>query len=246
MGASVPLDGDTYNRGVSNPLLLLIHSPLVGPSSWRPLEEAAKDRGFDVRRPNLTSVSETPSPRWRHFVDLASQAASDHSDVVLVGHSGAGALLPQIAERVGTRLQSAIFVDAIVPPIEGAHATSQEFLSFLDGKAVNGMLPKWIDWWPPEAIEGMVPNRQDRNELRRDMPRLPRSFFDETVPVPKGWSARPCAYLQLSPAYQHAYDEAQRRGWKHALIDGTHLSIFTDPIAVLSTIEGLVDQLDRN
>lgn len=241
----MPLRHETYNQGVPNPLLLLIHSPLVGPSSWRPLEKTARDRGFDVRRPDLTSVAEARSPKWRLFVDLASQSASEHSEVVLIGHSGAGAMLPEIAARIGNRLQSVIFVDAIVPPIEGTHTTSQQFLTFLDEKVVGDTLPQWIDWWPPEAIDAMIPNRRDRNELRHDMPRLPRSFFDETVPVPQNWSTGPCAYLKLSPAYEREYIDVRQMGWKHSAVDGTHLSIFTDPAAVLNAIGGLVAQLDR-
>lgn len=223
MGGSAQPRHETSNQEVPNPLLLLIHSPLVGPSSWRPLEKTARDRGFDVRRPDLTSVAAARSPKWRHFVDLATQSAA----------------------RTGKRLRSMIFVDAIVPPAEGTHATSQQFLAFLDDKVVEDTLPQWIDWWPPEVIDAMVPNQKDLNELRHDMPRLPRSFFDETVPVPQNWSTGPCAYLKLSAAYEREYTDVRQMGWKHSAIDGTHLSIFTDPAAVLNAIEGLVEQLDR-
>jgi len=42
--------------------LLLVHSPLVGPSSWRPLDEVARGRGFDVIRPDLTGVADAEAP----------------------------------------------------------------------------------------------------------------------------------------------------------------------------------------
>lgn len=220
--------------------LLLVHSPLVGPSSWRPLDETARGRGFDVLRPDLTGVGDAAPPQWHHFVDIAEQAVTRHADVVVVGHSGAGAMLPAIADRIGDRLRAVIFVDAVVPPSEGAHTTSQQLLDFVDSKAVDGLLPRWLAWWPSDVVDDLIPNPKDQDELRTDMPRLPRAFFDDAIPVPTGWSAGPCAYLKLSAAYDQEYARAGDAGWARSAIAGTHLSIFTDPATVLDAIEDLV------
>lgn len=222
--------------------LLLVHSPLVGPSSWRPLDQMARARGLDVQRPDLTRVAEAASPQWEHVVDLAWRAAEGHSDVVVVGHSGAGAMLPAIGERIGDRLRAMIFVDAVVPPAEGAHRTSEQLLDFIDGHAVDGRLEKWLDWWPTEVVDQLVPSPRDQAELRDDMPQLSRSFYDDAVPVPAGWATRCCAYLKLSAAYEDEYEMAAGFGWPRSEIDGTHLSIFTAPDAVLTAIEDLASR----
>lgn len=195
-----------------------------------------------MARPDLTGVVDAPSPQWRGFVDEAVQAGEGRSDLVVVGHSGAGAMLPLIAERVGARLRAVIFVDAVVPPPEGAHTTSEQFLAFLDEKSERGRLPKWLDWWPPEVVNRLVPEAAARDELSADMPRLPRSFFDDAVPVPPDWSTGPCAYLKLSAAYDTEFADAGRLGWPRSSIDGTHLSIYTDPAAVLDAIEDLANR----
>lgn len=225
------------------PTLLLVHSPLVGPSSWRPLADVARDRGIDAVRPDLTGVAEAVSPQWQHLVDVAVRSAVGPSGVVVVGHSGAGAVLPAIGERLGRRSRALVFVDAVVPPVEGEHRSSPGFLEFIDDKAVDGRLPRWLDWWPAETVNELVTSPADREELRADMPRLHRSFYDDPVPVPPDWAGGPCAYLELSAAYDEEYDQAGELRWPRTSIDGTHLSIFSDPSGVLDAIETLLEDL---
>jgi len=139
--------------------LALVHSPLVGPSSWRPFTNVACARGFDVIRPDLTGVVDAERPQWRYIVDTAVDSTSDRKELVVVGHSGAGAFLP-------------------------------------------------------------------------------------AIPVPDDWSSGPCAYLQLSRTYDEESRMANELGWPTSVLDGSHLSIFTDPSAVLAAVEDLVNRVD--
>ncbi len=183
-------------------------------------------------------------PQWRYLVDTAVDSALDRTDLVVVGHSGAGALLPAISHRLKDRLRAIVFVDAIVPPIAGEHRTSEEFSRFLDDKTIDGRLLPWLDWWPPQVVGELVRSLEQLEELRSDMPRLPRSFYDALIPMPDDWSSSPCAYLQLSPAYDEESRLANELGWPTSILDGSHLSIFTDPVAVLAAVEDLVDRVD--
>lgn len=48
----------------------------------------------------------------------------------------------------------------------------------------------------------LVPSPEQRRVLTADIARVPRSFYDDAVPLPGGWATRPGhAYLQLGPAY---------------------------------------------
>lgn len=223
--------------------LLLVHSPLVGPSSWRQLAAIAATHGIDVIRPDLTTIAEASSPKWRHFVDAAVEAVVDRENLVVVGHSGAGAMLPMIADGIGARLTALVFVDAVIPPPHGAHATPEAFRSFLEDKAKNGLLPRWLDWWPEEDVIDLLLDATGRAELYADMPQLPVSFYDEDVPVPKGWSTGPCAYLRLSDAYLDEYKVAGDAGWPRSIVNGAHLSISTDSVTVFDAIEELVNEV---
>lgn len=220
--------------------LLLVHSPLLGPSSWRAAAGVLIDRGYDVAVPDLTAVAEAPPPRWRTLVDAAHAAASDLSPpVAVVGHSGAGAFLPAIGDRLSVRGGWSVFVDAVIPPPAGAHETSAELQSLLDGQTEGDRLRPWLDWWPEEVLDQLLPDPSDRALLRGDMPRLPRAFYDEQVPVPDGWSGGRCAYLKLSTAYDDGFEEAGRRGWPVAELDADHLAVHTEPEMVAEAIVGL-------
>ena len=221
---------------------LLVHSPLVGPSSWAALAQRVAAQGADVVVPDLTRIAEAEPPWWERLVGTAVAAADGlGSPVVVVGHSGAGAFLPEIGQGLGDRLGARVFVDAVVPPRQGAHQTPDGMEQLLDEKTVEGTLLRWLDWWPTAAVEELLPNKSDRDVLAADMPRLPRSFYREDVPVSEGWSDRWCGYLQLSSAYDAEFEEAGNRGWPRATVDGTHLSIHTDPGRVLRAIESLLD-----
>lgn len=204
--------------------------------------QGAAAQGIDAVVPDLIHVAEAEPPRWKMLVDTAV-AAADGLDgpVVVIGHSGASAYLPEIGRRLGDHVRVFIFVDAVVPPRHGAHQTPAGMKQLLDEKTVNGILLRWLDWWPAEAVEEMLPNAADCEVLCADMPRLPRSLFDEGIPVPDGWSDRSCTYLKLSGAYDAEFEDAGKRGWPRASVDGTHLSIHTDPDRVLSAIESLID-----
>ena len=51
--------------------MVLIHSPLVGPSIWSALAPVAAAAGFDVATPDLTGVAAAATPRSEWFVDAA-------------------------------------------------------------------------------------------------------------------------------------------------------------------------------
>ncbi|MFA9431114.1 alpha/beta fold hydrolase [Egicoccus sp. AB-alg2] len=220
--------------------VLLVHSPLVGPTTWDPVARVLAARGCEIRLPNLTGVAEAGPPRWRWFVDAAVSAAADlAAPVVVAGHSGAGVLLPAIGAGLDDRLGGLVFVDAVVPPTTGAHQSSDAMLRFLDGQSEAGRLRPWLDWWPDDVVADLLPDPADRAVLRQELPRVPRDFYDEPVPMPPDWSVDGCVYLRLSDAYDEELGEAQRRGWPCRALDSDHLGMFTNPEPVVDAVESL-------
>lgn len=224
--------------------LLLVHSPLLGPSSWRRVATHAGELGFELALPDMTDVANAAQPRGKHFVAAAAEAGQSlrHPRLV-VGHSGAGVFLSEIAHHLGEEETAIVFVDALVPPQAGAHTTPPRIKDMLDGQTDDGVLAQWLDWWPEDVIEDLLPDPADRAALRADMPRMPRAFYDESVPVPDGWSHGPCCYLRLSAAYDEALEAARERGWPTDSVDCSHVSIYIDPRKVLEAIVGLASRL---
>jgi RimJ/RimL family protein N-acetyltransferase len=205
---------------------VLIHSPLLGPRSWAKVAAILPD----VSVPDLRSLVTTAPPSWP---TLQTEAAALPAGAVVVGHSGAGPLLPLIGTACGA--SALVFVDAALPPAGGTFTLEPEFRSWLDDLAIDGVLPPWTQWWGDDALAELVPDATDRHDLD-EAPRVPLAFYDAAVPVPDGWTNIPCGYVRLSAAYDGAATEARRRGWPVVRADGTHLDPITRPAEVVRAV----------
>jgi hypothetical protein len=130
-----------------------------------------------------------------------------------------------------------VFVDAILPGTDEEYLPSGSFTALLDDiETVDGWLAPWHEWWPPEAMVELVPDERVRDAVIAEIRRLPRSFYDEPVPVPASWWTRPAGYLQLSPAYDGERARADAWGWPTANLRGAHLDLVLDPDTVADWI----------
>lgn len=228
-------------RSSATSAFLLVHSPLVGPSTWTPTANALRARGYAVVVPDLTGVADAPPSRWAWFAREAADAAGDLGDPVwVVGHSGAGAALPAIGAHLGPRLGGLAFIDAVVPPTHGAHETPARQHELLDQRTTDATLLRWFEWWDEEVTRELVPDPDQWRALLDEMPRLPRALYDEPVEVPAGWSEGRCVYLQLSAPYTPQRGEAEHRGWACGSLDADHLAITTRPELVVDGLLGLL------
>jgi hypothetical protein len=222
--------------------LLLVHSPLVGPSSLRRLAELATTKRAEAALPDLTAMVIAQHPHEDYIARAVEAAGGLTPPVVVIGHSGAGPFLPRIGAAIG-RSSVLVFVDAVVPPASGSHRTAQAMKELLDKQTVDGTLQRWLDWWPPVVVAEILPHLADREALAADMPRLPRAFYDLDVAVPPRWSQRACGYVQLSEAYDADHAEAVARGWPTRRLASTHLATHTEPDQVLNAIRHVIGQL---
>jgi pimeloyl-ACP methyl ester carboxylesterase len=205
-----------------------------------PVARELERRGRVAVIPSLLGVAEAREPRWRH-VPQAVHVATSHLQqrVVLVGHSGAGLLLPVIADALAVDVAAMVFVDSRLPPPGGrVPLGSPAFMDQLRAMATDGLLPTWSRWFGLDAMRELVPDERLRADLEAEMPRLPLSYFEAAVPVPDEWGTRrPCAYLLLSAPYGESAAEARAYRWPVIEIDGVrHLAIATNPIPVTGAL----------
>jgi hypothetical protein len=233
--------------GAAAPVLVLIHSPLVGPLTWQPAAARLRARGRPVVVPSLAGGTDAGPPYYPRLaarVAEAVRAARPGGPLVLVGHSGAGPLLPAAAAACGGAAEAAVFVDAGLPHpgaswLEAAPPALGERLRRL---AAGGRLPPWHEWFPPEALPPLLPDPGLRARFVAELPRLPVGYLEE--PAPRGAAAaRRCAYVQLSAAYKSAADEAARRGWPTLREAADHLAPLTRPAWIADRLTWLVDRL---
>jgi hypothetical protein len=215
----------------------LIHSPFTSAVIWGGAADAMRAMGFAVLVPEV--LDDDDPPYASHFVarvaqQLQIEAPGEH--LVLVGHGGAGPLLPQIAfarQASGAPVHGYVFVDAQLPRTLRA-ATRLDLLEADDpvGTATlsqqladGARVPSWTD----ADLLDELPDTADRALLLAGLRPRGIDFFTEPLPVPEDWPDAPCAYLQLSDAYAAAAHTADLRSWVVRRQDTHHLWAMSHP-----------------
>ncbi len=91
---------------LQSPAFVLVHSLLVGPLTWEPTAESLRRKGHLVLVPPLGGGTDGGPPYYRKLARRVTAAVTEAclgSPVVVAGHSGAGALLPAIADEAGRK-----------------------------------------------------------------------------------------------------------------------------------------------
>jgi hypothetical protein len=217
--------------------VLLLHSPLVGPSTMKPMVSALEAFGWEAFVIDNRDGLESPTM----FLEHAARQTR-WKNAVLIGHSGAGAFLPALAAKCDAL--ASVFVDAVLPPREGAFRPSASFIAFLDTVTTHdGLLARWDKWWPAGVVENLVPQRVMRDAITAEFPRVSRRFYDHDVEVPAGWSERSCCYLGLSPAYDQECERAMTWRWPVQRLNGQHLDIAANSAVVADAVVALISEL---
>jgi hypothetical protein len=232
---------------------VLAHSPLTGPAAWGSLPAALREIGHDVL---VLDIGDDDAPPYgvRYVAAAAAQiaAADPAGPVVLVAHSGAGYLLPQIGftQRAARRgVGGYVFLDAGIPAprpstrlqlLAGEDAAVADDLDVL--LSAGGRFPPWTD----DDLRELIPDDAVRAEVVTSLRPRGRDFFDEVLPFPTGdveWPDAPCGLLQTSPAYAATARSARSRGWAVVERDGGHFASCVDPRGVARDLIALVEQL---
>jgi len=233
---------------------VLVHSPLTGPEAWGALPSVLRERGHEVA---VVDVRDDDGPPYaQRFVARAAVQLRDAvgaRPAVLVGHSGAGYLLPLIGSaRRAARATVAgyLFVDAGLPPVRPAsrlqlmRAEDQEFAEQLEAQLRAGVaFPDWSD----DDLEDLVPDDDARRALVTSLRPRGSDFFVEDLPVAPDWPDAPCGYLRLSSSYDRAARSARQRGWP--VLDGPdtrpggHFAAVAAPSSVAHDLDALLARL---
>lgn len=226
----------------------LIHSPLVGPITWSTVARELAARGVSVVVPDLGPPGETGvSGHWHAHVERAARAIETlpaDARPILVGHSGAGALLPAVRAAMRRPCPGYVFVDAGLPRGDEPRKGRGEFARHLGELHARGQrFPRWTD----EDLREVLPDDEIRAALLREVRPQPPAFWDETIPVFAGWPDAPCAYLRFgaNPSYDAAAAEARNRGWIYRELAGQHFHMLVDPVEVSDALVAIASELDR-
>ncbi|MDV6011747.1 alpha/beta fold hydrolase [Haloechinothrix sp. LS1_15] len=230
--------------------IVLVHSPLLGPCSWEPVALVLRQRGFTTAVPSMIDAVGGEPPYYPAMAGTVATRIIDEfaatgvteippAEVLLVGHSGAGALLPTIAGAYGGTVSGAVYVDALLPhPGRSWFDTAPvELAEGLRQLTVDGYLPPWHEWFPPEMLDPLLPGGTLRDRFLAEIPALPLAYFHERAPHDPPLPQRHCTYVQLSEGYRDASVAAERRGWIVFRTNADHLALLTQPETVADLVE---------
>jgi hypothetical protein len=212
----------------------LIHSPLVGPTSWKPVADHLGSLGYPVYTPTLVDSKTDARPFWEQHAASAAQAiqaAPDAEGLVLVGHSGAGPILPAIGDRLDTPPTGYIFVDAGLPKNQASRLDlmrleSKEWAAEFEKFLLNGgRFPDWTE----KDLHQVIPDKLLRQQVVRELKPRSMPFFTERITISEHWTQTPCGYVQFTETYAIHADHARRLGWPTLRIQGKHFHMVVAP-----------------
>ena len=217
-------------------MLILLHSPLVGPSTWQSVAARLAVRGHRVAAPDLTPALAVEGPILPAIAALVPAGG----DPVLVGHSGAGPLLPAIAREVGAR--AVVYADSLLPYPGGSWLDSapRELVEHLRHLVRDdGRLPPWHEWFPAGTLDAILPDPAVRTAFVAELPRLPWRYFTERTD-PCRWTG-PAGYLLLSDGYREPAEAARAAGLPVVELPTHHLAMLTHPDQVADALALVVE-----
>lgn len=227
---------------------VLIHSPLVGTLTWKLVAHRMRQRGLSVVVPILIDQPASKKPYWKQDTESVLQALTcipESQSITLVGHSGAGPLLPAIRQTFVHPVSAYVFVDASVPR-DGASrldlmkAEDPEWAEqFQEELERGGHYPNWKF----DDLSEVIPDETLRRQMFAEIHPRGLPFFTESIPVFSGWPDAPCVYIHFSAPYQRAAAKAREVAWPTYEIKAGHFHMLVDELTVTDMIVDAVNRL---
>jgi hypothetical protein len=205
--------------------IVLLHWPILGPSSLAGLGRALTAAGHDVVVPDLHTAGQD------HVGAAAAALATVPPDraLLLVAHSGAGHLLPALRERLPHPVEGYVIMDGSLPEdgrsrldltdVQGPEVAAKT----IERLRVDGETPR------PDAFSyaALVDDPQLVRVLEDEHHAQPPEYWTAPIAVFDGWPDAPAGYLSLGSGYRVFADGAEERGWTVLRVDAEQF----DPVA---------------
>lgn len=229
--------------------VVLVHSPFLGPASLQPLADELEATGVTTFVPDLRAAV-TNEPVYERLVAEFTRVVSTPTAAlpgpwVLVGHSGAGPLLPALAEAIGHTVAALIYLDAELPTPGRTleDAAPVELVEELQALVRGARLPPWHLWFDPDLLTDLILDDSLRSSVFDEEPRVAAAILAETRPA-ADWTG-PAGYIQLSPPYAEPAAQAEQDGWPVKRINIHHLAAVAQPETVADTLLDTIGELNR-
>ncbi len=222
---------------------VLVHGAWHGSWCWKRVRKALQDQGHQVFTPTLTGLADRSHLLSAavnldtHIEDVVNLIHWEElSDVVLCGHSYAGAVISGVADRIPDRVRSLVYLDAFV---------------LEDGQSLHDLLPEGQrqmqlkgvkEGWkvPPIPGEFFHVNAQDLAWMNAQCTWQPLATFQQKLRLSGAENNfRSVTYI-LATGYEQSpfppsCERAKARGWKTLSVSCGH-DVMLDMPAELTQI----------
>src|SRR5215216_2901870 len=132
---------------------VLVHGAWHGGWCWRRVSDLLEKKGHKVFAPTMTGLGSCSHLLSKdvnlttHITDIANFIEWENlTNIVLVGHSYGGFIISGVAEKVGGKISSIVFLDAFVPEDGDSLATAasqpvREAIAAAQGRGEHSLKP---------------------------------------------------------------------------------------------------------
>ncbi|KPA88979.1 putative hydrolase or acyltransferase of alpha/beta superfamily [Pseudomonas asplenii] len=219
--------------------IVLVHGAFADGSSWSQVISRLQAKGYHVTAVQnpLTSLADDVGATVRVL-------RRQQGDVLLVGHSWAGAVISQAGNA--SNVKGLVYLSALAPDSgESVADLLEKFKAPMDGLTPDSEGLIWLE--DPQVFQQVMAADLPLNKVRvlaaTQQPIAVASFAGKVRHA--AWHDKPSWYLKttsdqaLRPDVQQAI--AQRMGARITSVDSSHLSLLSHPDAVA----GLIDRAAR-
>jgi pimeloyl-ACP methyl ester carboxylesterase len=228
--------------------IVLLHGSWHGSWCWQKVRPLLLQAGYDTLAPTLTGQAERAgygslSVGLRSHTEEVARLLefNDLKNVVLVGHSYAGAIISGVAETMASRIKRLVYLDAFV--MNDGEAAFDFFPpgvpDFFRNLATSGN--GWgVPALPAEDFIGPSAPAADKDLLTRLLTPLPVNTHSEKLVAPTAkWATLPKTYISCLrfPNLDAIKTRVKAQtGWQYKEIDTYHDCMITTPDTLANLI----------
>lgn len=231
------------------PVYVLVHGAWHGGWCWQGVSRELRANGGIVYTPTLSGQGEhknilSPAINLEtHIADIVNLIEmEDLHDVILVGHSYAGAVIAGVADRIPQRLSKLVFLDALL--IESGQSTMS-----VQPKAVQEVMKKsgekdgglTIPAWSADVFG--ITSPADINWVNARLTGHPFRTFTQPLVLKHPYGNHlpliyiSCTVNQLPAIVPYAQKVKNNKDWKYYELETGHDAMVTEPQKTAALLE---------
>jgi hypothetical protein len=237
----------------ARPVIVLVHSPLIGPASWGAVPATFGALGIDVVTVDVRPASNGDPPGT--FISQASVAigaalSAGTERVLLVGQHEAGPLLPHLGaaqQAAGRAVTGYVLLNALLPKPYGARGANS-MLDLIEAgdsgraDALRGLLLDGVRFpnWQSADLAPLIDDTRYLDAVVADTYPRDLAWYAAPIPFVGEWPNAPVTYIQSGPECAWEARQAGLRGWQVLGCGGGTFASINEPKQVVAAIDSVV------